>query len=78
MDQTIGKVRYVVFDNEGRHVVTLNQLTMYHLLRDAKWTRDSDGYIFVKEVTGVEMAVAQGIIAEVFVYPGYHILEEVD
>jgi len=51
---------------------------MYHLLRDAKWTRDSDGYIFVKEVTGVEMAVAQGIIAEVFVYPGYHILEEVD
>ncbi|AGR89379.1 hypothetical protein PAK_P400083 [Pseudomonas phage PAK_P4] len=78
MNQTIDKSRYIVFDNEGRHVLTLCEVAVYNLLKGIQWTKDEHGKIHVNGVTGVELGVRQGIIAEVFLYPGYIILEEVD
>ncbi|WJJ54535.1 hypothetical protein PT07_00144 [Pseudomonas phage PT07] len=78
MEQTIEKVRYIVLDNEQRRVLTLCEKAVYNLLKDVQWTKDKDGQIHVNGVTGVELGVRQGIIAEVFLYPGYIILEEVD
>ncbi|APD20839.1 hypothetical protein [Pseudomonas phage PA10] len=78
MEQTIDKSRYIVLDNEGRHVLTLCEKAAYNLLKGVQWTKDKDGQIHVNGVTGVELGVRQGIIAEVFLYPGYIILEEVD
>ncbi|ADD65079.1 hypothetical protein PAK_P100083 [Pseudomonas phage PAK_P1] len=78
MEQTIDKIRYIVLDNEQRHVLTLCQLAVHNLLRGIQWTRDKHGQIHIHDVTGVELGVRQGIIAEVFLYPGYTILEETE
>ncbi|UPW35946.1 hypothetical protein QE320_gp108 [Pseudomonas phage EM] len=77
MHQTIDSHKYYIHDEEGRHVLTLNQRSVHFLLQDIKWTRDEEGYIRILEASGIEMGVNnRGVIAEIFVYPGYILREE--
>ena len=36
MEQTIDKSRYIVLDNEGRHVLTLCEKAAYNLLKGVR------------------------------------------